>query len=76
LVLVGEKNDLAEAIYSSERFPERGAVVPESKKLRHLIFGRKPSTYRIMYAVDKRKRLVNVVHIRHGARVALSAEQK
>ena len=69
-------NDLAEAIYSLERFPERGAVVPESKKLRHLIFGRKPSTYRIMYAVDKRNRLVNVLHIRHGARAALSAEQK
>ena len=69
-------NGLAEAIYSLERFPERGAVVPESKKLRHLLFGRKPSTYRIMYAVDKRNRVVNVLHIRHGARAALSAKQK
>jgi plasmid stabilization system protein ParE len=67
-------NELAETIYSLERFPERGAVVPESKKLRHLLFGRKPSTYRIMYAVDKRNRVVNVLHIRHGARAALSAE--
>jgi plasmid stabilization system protein ParE len=67
-------NDLAEIIHSLERFPERGAVVPESKKLRHLLFGRKPSTYRIMYAVDKRNRVVNVLHIRHGARAALSAE--
>jgi hypothetical protein len=32
-------NDLAETIYSLERFPERGAVVPESKKLRHLLLG-------------------------------------
>jgi plasmid stabilization system protein ParE len=69
-------NDLAEAIYSLERFTERGAVVPESKKLRHLLFGRKPSTYRIMYAVDKRNRVVNILHIRHGARAALAAEQK
>jgi plasmid stabilization system protein ParE len=69
-------NDLAEAIYSLERFPERGAVVPESKKLRHLFFGRKPSTYRIFCAVDKRNRVVNVLHIRHGARAALSAEQE
>ncbi len=67
-------NDLAETIYSLERFPERGEVVPESKKLRHLLFGRKPNTYRIMYAVDKRNRVVNVLHIRHGARAALSAE--
>ena len=33
-------NVLAETVYSLERFPERGAVVPESKKLRHLLLGR------------------------------------
>jgi len=26
-------NSLAEEIYSLERFPERGAIIPESKKL-------------------------------------------
>jgi len=41
-----------------------------------LLFGRKPNTYRIMYAVDKRNRVVNVLHIRYGARAALSAEEK
>lgn len=45
-------NDLAREIYGLERFPERGAVIPESKKLRHLLFGKKPSTYRIIYALD------------------------
>ena len=69
-------NILAETVYSLERFPERGAVVPESKKLRHLLLGKKPNTYRIIYAVDKRNHIVNVLHIRHGARAALSAEQK
>src|SRR5690349_9021770 len=29
-------NDLAREIYSLEHFPERGAVIRESKKLRHL----------------------------------------
>ena len=67
-------NDLAEAIYSLERFPERGAVVPENKKLHHLLFGKKPSTYRIIYKVNKRNHVVNILHIRHGARAALSAE--
>lgn len=43
-------NDLAREIYGLERFPERGAVIPESKKLRHLLFGKKPSTYRIICA--------------------------
>src|SRR6266478_955827 len=69
-------NELAEEIYSLERFPERGAVIPESKKLRHLLFGQKPSTYRIIYAVDKRNDVVNVLHIRHGARAALSTKEK
>ena len=69
-------NDLAEEIYGLERFPERGVVIPESKKLRHLLFGKKPSTYRIIYAVDKRNDVVNVLHIPHGARAALSTKKK
>ena|ERR1700756_2489185 len=62
-------NDLAREIYSLERFRE-------SKNLRHLLFGKKPSTYRIIYALDKRKRLVSVLHIRHSARSPLSAKEK
>jgi toxin ParE1/3/4 len=69
-------NDLAREIYSLERFPERGTVIPENRKLRHLLFRKKPSTYRIIYAVDKRNDVVNVLHIRHGARVALSTKEK
>jgi plasmid stabilization system protein ParE len=57
-------NELAGAIYSLERFPERGLVPPESKKLRQLVFGKKPNTYRIIYTVDKRSQAVNVLHIR------------
>ena len=67
-------NELAEAIYSLERFPERGPAIPENKKLRHLLLGNRPNTYRIIYAVDKRNSAVNVLHIRHGARAAFSAE--
>jgi toxin ParE1/3/4 len=69
-------NGLAEAIYSLERFPERASVIPEDKKLRHLLFGKKPNTYRIIYAVDKRNKAVNVLHIRHGARAAISTEKE
>ena len=67
-------SDLAKAIYSLEKYPERGAVTPESKKLRNLLFGNKPTTYRIIYTVDKRHAAVSVVHIRHGARAPLSSE--
>lgn len=69
-------NDLAEAIYSLERLPERGSPIPEDKKLRHLLFGDKPNTYRIIYAPDKRNNIVNILHIRHGARTALSTKQR
>jgi toxin ParE1/3/4 len=67
-------NGLAQAIYSLERFPDRGTAVSENKKLRHLLFGRRPSVYRIIYRIDKRKRIVNVLHIRHAARAASSPE--
>jgi len=66
-------NRLAKAIYGLERFPSRGLVIPENKRLRQLLFGKKPHIYRIIYAVDKRNHVVNVLHIRHGVRRALSA---
>jgi len=67
-------NRLTKAIYSLERFPSRGLVIPKNKKLRHLLFGKKPHIYRIIYAVDKRNHVVNVLHIRHSVRGALSAK--
>ena len=67
-------NELVEAIYSLERLAERGVVVPEQKKLRQLLFGKKPDTYGIIYTVHKHNRVVNVLHIRHGARDAFEAE--
>ena len=67
-------NRLAKAINSLERFPSRGLVIPKDKKLRHLFFGKQPHVYRIIYAVDKRHYVVNVLHIRHGVRGLLSAK--
>ncbi len=58
---------LAETIYSLDRFPERGALNPKNRAQRQLFFGNKPHTYKIIYDIDKRKRVVSVVHIRHGA---------
>jgi len=64
-------NELAEKIGSLERFAGRGSLTPENKKLRQLIFGKKPNTHRIIYRLDKRNHVVTVLHIRHGARIAL-----
>jgi toxin ParE1/3/4 len=69
-------NGLTEAINSLERFPERGSLTPENKDLRHLLFGKKPDIYRIIYAVDKRRNAANVLHIRHAARAGFSPERE
>ncbi len=61
-------NGLTDAMYSLTHHPDRGATTSESKKLRHLLYGTKPDIYRIIYAVDRRNRAVDVLHIRHGAR--------
>jgi toxin ParE1/3/4 len=61
-------NSLADTIYSLDRMPERGGTTAESSRHRQLLFGNTGHVYRIIYEIDKRKRLVTVVHIRHGAR--------
>jgi plasmid stabilization system protein ParE len=59
---------LEEAIYSLERFPDRGSAWRGNKKRRQLLFGKKPNTYKIIYEVDRRTSVVKVFHIRHSAR--------
>ena len=60
--------ELAEAVYSLEAYPERVTKVGGAKR-RQLLFGGKPDVYRIIYAIDKKRGAVNVLHIRHGARL-------
>ena len=49
---------------------ERCAVAPESARfsftVRHLLHGRKPHVYRILFTIDGD--VVHVLHIRHGRR--------
>ena len=64
-------NSLEEAIYTLERLPRRCPLAPEAKKtrlpLRHLLYGRKPNVYRVIYEIDQPRRTVRVLTIRHGA---------
>ena len=62
---------LEEAIYSLEHHPKRAPTIPEDRKLRHLLYGKKPHVYRIIYEVMERARRVDVLHIRHGARASI-----
>ena len=65
-------NGLEEAIYTLERLPRRCPVAPESKRakrpLRHLLYGKKPDVYRVIYEIDERRQIVTVLTIHHGAR--------
>jgi toxin ParE1/3/4 len=65
-------NGLEAAIASLDQHPARGPVIPENDRLRHLLYGARPHVYRIIYAIDHRRRVVSVVHIRHGARDRLT----
>jgi toxin ParE1/3/4 len=59
---------LKQAILSLAEKPKRCAVTPENKRLRHLLYGDKPHAYRIIFRVNSRRRQVDVLGIRHGAR--------
>jgi plasmid stabilization system protein ParE len=63
-----------EAIGSLSTMPLRCPHAPEDavfdEEIRHLLHGRKPHVYRIIFTV--RGTSVHVLHIRHGARNPLS----
>ena len=56
------------AILSLAAHPHRCPATPEHRTLRHLLYGRKPHVYRVIYRVNDRQKQVDVLHIRHGAR--------
>jgi toxin ParE1/3/4 len=56
------------AILSLEQQPNRCPLTRKKDKLRHLLYGRKPHIYRVIYRVLEKQKQVEVLHIRHGAR--------
>jgi len=59
---------LTDTILSLENYPSRGSATPESRSLRHLLYGSSRYVYRIIYSIDEGHARVTVVHIRHGSR--------
>lgn len=64
---------LRDAIESLAEFPERCPLAPENAifpfEVRHLLYGRKPHVYRILFTIENQT--VYVLHIRHGRRQPL-----
>ena len=59
------------AILSLREGPNRCPVALEKGSFRHLLFGHKPHIYRVIYRILERQKCVEVLHIRHGARLKL-----
>ena len=59
---------LKDAALTLEKLPNRCPATPENPGLRHLLYGRKPHVYRVIYRVLENDKRVNLLHIRHGAR--------
>ena len=64
---------LQQQILTLEETPDRCPATPESRNLGHLLCGRKPHVYRVIYRVLEEKKQVDVLHIRHGARRRFTA---
>lgn len=66
-------DDIYDTIASLEVFPERCPLAPESKflnlQIREIFHGRRQYKYRILFIVVECD--VHVLHVRHGARLAL-----
>lgn len=67
-------NRLLEVIFSLDSFPERCSLAPESKsfhrEIREIFHGHRQHKYRVLFTVNADQ--VHVLHVRHGARLALS----
>jgi toxin ParE1/3/4 len=65
-------NGLERAVLSLDEKPARCPTIPEGERFRHLLYGSRRYVYRIIFANDEQRRLVTVLHIRHGSRRPIS----
>jgi plasmid stabilization system protein ParE len=60
---------LRQVILDLEDNPHIWPATHEAGRLRHILYGRKPhSVYRVIYRVLEKRKIVDVLHVRHGAR--------
>ena len=63
--------ELIESLYSLEKQPRRCPIAREAREakreIRCMQFGRRHGVYRVLYEIDEKRRIVWILHIRHGA---------
>ena len=66
-------NRLLEMIFSLDMFPKRCPLAPENEffnvEIREIFHSRRQHKYRILFTMSENE--VHVLHVRHGARLAL-----
>lgn len=66
-------------MYSLDQFPHRCPLAREAEKakreIRCLLFGKRHGVYRILYEVDEHRKMVWILHIRHGALQELELDE-
>jgi len=61
-------NGMAKAMIGLEQYPKRAPITPENRGLRHLLYGKKPNVYRIIFKIDEKTSAVFILHIRAPGR--------
>lgn len=61
-------NGMAKAMSSLDEYPNRNPLTPEDRTLRHLMYGKKPYVYRIIYRIEEDASTVYILHIRPPGR--------
>jgi toxin ParE1/3/4 len=57
---------LKRQVLTLEKLPNRCPVTSEKKTVRHLLYGRRPHVCRVIFRLIERRKLVDVLLIRHG----------
>src|SRR4051812_5411137 len=65
-------NGLEAAILSLCENPARCPITPERDDLRHLLYGSRRNTYRVIFKTGEPGDVVTVLHIRHSAQQPLT----
>lgn len=59
---------LKDTIGTLRNHPGRCPVTPENGSLRHLLYGKRPHVYRVIFRIAESRKAVEVLTIHHGAR--------
>jgi plasmid stabilization system protein ParE len=62
-----------DAILSLEELPHRCPIVRRTGQIRQLVYGQEPQVYLVFYRILEKRKQIDILHIRHGARSSPSA---